>query len=309
MIHARRGFTLIELLVVIAIIAVLIALLVPAVQKVREAAARTQCQNNLKQLGLGMHNYHDTYKVLPPGQFMLMASNNPNNGWDRQCWQTPVLPYVEQQALYTTIQQNQPTTYTCYIPGTEQPLVVFMCPSDDLAGRNVTYTKQGSTSQGFHGNYAMCAGSTTFGNDGQGDNLNGLFYSFSKVRLTGITDGTSNTLMGSETVIAPEPSSSDDIRGRYYNSWDGNNLVSTLNPPNTTASDYSYLCNQSFAPAPCVTGDNPARGYVRYARSYHTSGVNALLADGSVRFVTQTVNAQTWQNLGTRAGNETLGDF
>jgi len=295
----QRGFTLIELLVVIAIIAILIGLLLPAVQKVREAAARATCSNNMKQVALALHNHHDALSLFPMGQQVSLGTNNPANALNRQCWQQPLLPYLEQNALFAQIQTSQPTTYTYSIPGVENKIKSLMCPSDPNAGKNVTVP---GNAQGFHGNYVLCAASTLFGDSGAtgGTALNGMFYSFSKTKITDVTDGTSNTLMGSEVLIAPD-TTTHDLRGRYNNTWQGNTLFSTLYSPNTTVGDRSSYCN-SIPKAPCQALG--ATATVQSARSQHTGGVNVAMADGSVRFVRDGVTLSTWQDAGTRAGGE-----
>jgi len=303
----RTAFTLIELLVVIAIIAILIGLLLPAVQKVREAAARMQCQNNLKQLGLGLHNYHDARMVFPSGQSNLLASNTTTNAFNRQCWMQPILPYVEQDAIFKQIEAGQGTNYTCYIAGSEAKIKTFICPSDPNGGKNLTSGATSTTpnpNQGFHGNYVASAGNTVFGNAGGGQNLNGVLYPLSTTRIIAITDGTSNTLMTSEILVSPD-ATSHDLRGRYHNTWDGNSLFSSLYPPNTSVSDVSSYC-QPLVNAPCTGGSS---NFVQSARSQHTGGVNVGLADASVRFVTKNVNLQAWNNAGSATGGEVPGDF
>ncbi len=244
----RAAFTLIELLVVIAIIAILIALLVPAVQKVREASARTQCINHLKQLGLGLHSYHDAFKMFPPGQYNPLGQDA--NPFNRSCWMQPILPYIDQRARYE-YWDKWGVSWATQIPENWSPMEVFMCPSDPNKGKNVTYFHRNGTgasggsplnSQGAHGNYVLCAASTVFGTTGGGLNLNGLFFPYSKTRIPNISDGSSNTIMGSEIILTPDSNSADDLRGRYYNTWQGNNLFSTLFPPNTSAPDRSTYC-------------------------------------------------------------------
>lgn len=147
-------------------------------------------------------------------------------------------------------------------------------------------------------------GSTTYnatGNEGQ--NLNGIFYVQSQTRITDITDGTTNTLLTSEICVSPDVTS-DDLRGRYNNSWEGNNWFSTFNTPNTPVPDNQGYDGQSIAAAPVTNGGYGSTALALYARSYHTGGVNAGLADGSVRFITNTVNPAVYTPLGSRSGNE-----
>ena len=199
--HSRRGFTLIELLVVIAIIAVLIALLLPAVQQAREAARRTQCKNNLKQLGLALHNYHDTFLVFPPGQFQPLGTNV-NSSTNRSCWMQRILPYIDQATLFNTFATNMsgPAGFASNWPGANTILPALMCPSDPSSPKNATAS--GLANQGFSGNYSVCAGSTTFGVDGGGDKLNGMFFCYSRTSIRDTTDGTSNTLLAGEILLA-----------------------------------------------------------------------------------------------------------
>jgi len=317
----RRGFTLIELLVVIAIIAILIGLLLPAVQKVREAAARAQCQNNFKQFGLAMHNYHDANKRFPQGQHNYIATDlNPQteSSWNRACWWHDILPYIEQDNLYKLIHAYMNSTpkppYITFAvnnaggarsePGRNSVVSVSTCPSDPNGPKNKTV---GGNEQGFHGNYVACGGSNFFNPAGDtlGANLNGMFYPQSQTKMTSVSDGTSNTLMIGEIIVSPD-TGAHDLRGRYYNSWQGNVLFSTLYPPNTTVGDRSSYCNNRLE-APCQ--GLSASNVIQSARSGHSGGVNVGMADGSVRFISNNVNLATYNALGTRALQEVLGDF
>jgi len=303
---ARIGFTLVELLVVIAIIGVMVGLLLPAVQAAREAARRMSCTNNLKQVALAMHNYHDTYNIFPPGQFNHLGQNTPGAAFMRECWMQPILSLIEQQALSEAIQIGRRTQYTFNIRGAAEVIVpTLVCPSDPNGPKNVTAgatSPSHASNQGFHGNYVACAGSTLFGNNNQGTNLNGIFFSLSKTKMASIVDGTSNTLMFSEIVTVPD-TSAHDLRGRYHNSWEGNSWFSTIYPPNTTIGDRSQYCIASPF-APCQTLGNSA--LVQSARSLHPGGVNVALADASVRFVGETVDLLIWQAVATRQLAETL---
>ena len=304
-----RGFTLIELLVVIAIIAVLIALLLPAVQQAREAARRSQCKNNLKQLGLAMHNYHDSFKLFPPGQFnYLGADMSPAGGTARSCWMQQLLPYMDQAPLYNRFAVSIAAGAGAYSwNGHEIVIPGLNCPSDPVSGKVIT---AGATtpvaSQGFHGNYVMCGHNDVYPADGVNGGttgMNGMFFPLSKISLRDVTDGSSNTAMGSEIILTVD-TASHDLRGRYYNSWQGNNLFSTFQPPNTTLGDRSSYCINSVQ-APCASsGSN-----VQYARSLHTGGVHVLMGDGAVRFVSSNIDTTTWRAVGTRAGGEVIGDF
>jgi prepilin-type N-terminal cleavage/methylation domain-containing protein/prepilin-type processing-associated H-X9-DG protein len=295
----RRAFTLIELLVVIAIIAVLIGLLLPAVQKVREAAARAQCSNNLKQIGIALHNYHGAEDMFPPGQY------NPFHGeaypWDRACWIHPLLPYLEHENLYKVFESAK-DGYPGVLNATNKETLVktLVCPSDPNSPKTQTHDTNNGRIQGLHTNYVVCAGSTVYGN---GLKLNGIFYVQSQTRMTDITDGTGNTLMASEICVVPD-TTLNDLRGRYSNSWEGNNWFSTVNPPNTPVPDVQLYQGVSIPQAPMTNAGAASGNLFLAARSYHTGLVNALLADGSVRTINNSVNAAVYQALGSRSGQE-----
>ena len=315
--RSRIGFTLIELLVVIAIIAVLIALLLPAVQQAREAARRTQCKNNLKQQGLALHNYHDTFRVFPPGEFGGVYENYSGGiVGNRKCWMQMILPYIDQANLY-----NQLVPY--FNNGTDmlsvpQSIITtrvpsLQCPSDPEAG------KVSSQSQGFIGNYVMCAGSqdtrTTINGDSTGMNLNGVFYAVSKTNIRDITDGTSNTLMASELVVVPDAATGPggcysgiyDYRGAYYNPLSWGVMFESIDPPNSTVPDQLWNACGSTAQSPC--SGCALSSNVVHARSTHTGGVHALMCDGGVRFISNSVDRTTFQNLGGRNDGNAIGEF
>ncbi|MFN0198136.1 MAG: DUF1559 domain-containing protein [Planctomycetaceae bacterium] len=333
----RRGFTLIELLVVIAIIAVLIALLLPAVQQAREAARRTQCRNNLKQMGLALHNYHDAFLIFPYGSLAYLGAwrNDVGNNGRFDGGQVMLLPYMDSANLYNVLSANFSTTsagftysgagYTArynIIPG-------MSCPS--------TPYSPVTSGLGFHTNYNLCVGPQScqggIGSaaldpvDSGGVNRSGTFFAFSNIGIRKITDGTSNTVIGAEVLVVDTKwhvggsggygqSTDVDNRGAIYSNLGGMpNLFSTLYPPNTSIPDQTYSCPISVTDtrAPCInmaaTGSGFARNGFVSARSYHEGGVHALMGDGAVRFVSENIDTNTWNWLGTRAGNETTGEF
>jgi prepilin-type N-terminal cleavage/methylation domain-containing protein len=305
-----RGFTLIELLVVIAIIAILIGLLLPAVQKVREAAARTKCANNIKQLCLALHNYESANGRLPHATYNLVDGTGwtpaPYNGtMDRRSWGQDILPYIEQGPLFSRFEAYMRTGASALgFPELGTVIPTFMCPSDPTSPKTFTYWGGfGTPTQGFSGNYVVNAGSTNF-NDANGngsDNLNGVMFALSKIHITDITDGTSNTALVSELILSPD-TYGHDIRGRYYNPAHSGVAFTTRIPPNTMIPDQFDWCSPQPVPrAPCIwTGQN----IFVSTRSYHTNGVNMGLSDGSIRFITNSVNVPFYQSLGSRNGGE-----
>ncbi len=306
----RRGFTLIELLVVIAIIAILIALLVPAVQKVREAAARTQCINNLKQWGIAMQSYHDTYKQLPPG-----SNANPRQTWTIHLW-----AYIDQTVLLNQIFQaglNEATAVfyepPCTIENTMNglcgvPVPMYYCPMDN-AGQD--QTSLADTYPRTRGNYVVNWGTITY-STAAGNSTAPIagqpiapFSSSNTARtptpttINMISDGTSNTLLMSEYLRAWS-TADDDWRGDIHND-DGVFRFHTNVTPNSTSPDQVGWAVPNSDPLMPVVATYPE---YNAARSRHVGGVNALLCDGSVHWVSNTIGSQTWQDLGTINGGE-----
>ncbi len=314
----RVGFTLVELLVVIAIIGILFALLLPAVQKVRAAAARVRCTNNLKQLGLAMHAYHDSRGFLPHGTYNLIDHTfyTPppyNNTQDRRCWMHDIMAYLEQENLFKEFDKYMSTGKSAlYFPLSTKVLPTLVCPSDPNSPKLATFNKDGAGeggAQGFSGNYVVCAGNSYFNEGGynKSDELNGVFYAVSKTRFAEVTDGTATTAMSSELILCPDVTA-NDIRGRYYNPAHCGVLFSTRLPPNSMVPDQLNWCDKynALPVAPCIPTNSPQ--FV-LARSYHFGGVNVGFVDGSVRSVSNSVDPIAYKASGSRNGAESGGDF
>lgn len=306
----KNGFTLVELLVVIAIIGVLIALLLPAVQQAREAARRMSCNNNLKQLALAMHMYHDTFNRLPSGN----VDGGSGTTLRRSCWVHSLLPYVEQKALNDEIRNENPT-YTMDIPARlkDVTLQAFQCPSNlaDAKGGNgsssgAPYRPSSDPGFGFKSSYVACAGS----NNMKLGELNGVFARNKYEPMASIKDGTSNTLIISECVARVQEDTGWGGAGGIWggSTWGGYGF-STEYGPNTTVADQVYSADGSSPKYPVVSVGSSYDELRNFARSYHPGGVNAASADGSVRFFADTIDLTTFNALGTRNGGETLGDF
>jgi prepilin-type N-terminal cleavage/methylation domain-containing protein/prepilin-type processing-associated H-X9-DG protein len=319
----RSAFTLIELLVVIAIIAVLVGLLLPAVQKVREAAARMSCSNNLKQLGLAAHNYHSTFGVLPPGvnlpNFLPPPLNTPTAPVANKTFNflEALLPYIEMNNVYNQMNFQAPNnlatptkwdsqynTGNCDVAGGPGTTIIktFLCPSD-IGAQQTTWTNKGIKYTFGANTYGGSAGTVAFFTSSMTND--GIFYINSKVKLTDITDGSSNTIMIGErmrkdavyNVVYP----TDDFQNRSGWAW-ANSLAGF---------DYLYgtevPINWVF---PAGTTTDP--GFVLEDQrfnafgSFHTGGANFCFGDGSVKFLPDSTPLTVLQPLGTRSGGEVI---
>lgn len=294
---SRGGFTLIELLVVIAIIAVLISLLLPAVQSAREAARRAQCVNNLKQLGLALHNYHDIHGRFAPGSIQVTW---PNGYSYRQPFVTSLLPFLEQGNLANTFNFNLAFQENANNTARAARVNVFDCPSDE----KIVFTNNGGVVSDVKGSYGVNWGQNTYADQ----ILQAPFALNYGASLAELTDGTSNTFLMAELIQTPHPAGQPvdtiDRRGRVWSDQPSSHQISTRLAPNSRQPDYGACWAARQAPCNRNTGNGPNH-YIA-SRSRHPGGVNTLLGDGSVRFTKDTISLTTWKALSSRNGGEVI---
>ncbi len=340
----RSAFTLIELLVVIAIIAVLIGLLLPAVQKVREAASRMKCTNNLKQIGLGLHNYLSTYQTFPVGKGPSYTATVPGAPvYPRWSVHSQLLPYIEQGNLYNSIDFTFPPAtpgmggVINFMPAYQNPagqngaqctqlVPMFICPSDpapmpgNWPGQNNYLASQGSQ-------FLCDLSQQQLSTIAPGQVPNGPFYYLSKVRIADITDGTSNTALFSEKKRGTgTPDAVTDMFAVANTSTldtTYNNCIGT-NPSTATPLTSKQGASWVMGEMCCTTynhvstpntiscagqgfpGNMSNMAMQISASSYHSGGVNVLMCDGSVHFETDSISLVTWRALGTMNGGEVV---
>ena len=302
--RTRRGFTLIELLVVIAIIALLIALLLPAVQQAREAARRTQCKNNLKQIGLALHNYHNVHNTFPSGWIAIdLTTSLPNahEGINGAGWATMILPYIEQANLYTQFNANVAIHTPLNTAFLNNTLATFRCPSDPQPDRweieeegnpgTVIAELPIANYVGSWGTVELDDCENSPGNapvlpSGQciGD---GMFYHNSKVRIRDITDGTTNTYMVGERRTKA-------VDG-WYSTWPG------------MVAEGEEAFQRILGVSDHVPND-PVAHFDDFS-SLHTGGTQFVMGDGSCRFISESIDKGVYQALATIQGGEVIGEF
>jgi len=341
----RWGFTLIELLVVIAIIAILVSLLLPAVQQAREAARRTQCQNNLKQLGIAIHNFADAHEKFPVGSESKEFPASPAYPHNFYRWSVlaHLTPYLEQSNAYNSLDLDQPLfappafdVAAVNREGVRLIVPTFLCPSDQTASVSEDYSvgALGPT------NYAGCAGTgINGGTPFEDEDIDGTFYINSQTRFRDFTDGTSNTVIMSESTLGTGDENTGDSSFvdrepqtvyRYTGSapltdsscesasqWNVSNRRGFMwvnGEYRCTLYNHYYHPNSLTPDCFGVSFDpDPAKTYTGYgwraARSRHTGGVYVLRGDGSVRFISENISYDIWTGLATLRGGEVIGEL
>ncbi len=338
--NRHTGFTLIELLVVIAIIAVLIALLLPAVQAAREAARRMQCVNNMKQLGLAIHNYESVFGSLPIGRVWTPLPGIPLPGFfegvQNTNWFTQVLPQMEQQPLYNAFNfsiglegiydaTGMPSGFTINSTVFGSKVSSMQCPSDDSKVLQVVWPTNGQLIVSPRGNYMASWGNTIWSQaDSAGAgatptrNLPVVYrrsaFGHQPVGLSAITDGTSNTIFTGEILQG----TTNDARGAI---WTLACVFMTRFTPNGLRDYYGvadppggggdrlgvgFCVNEPGQGLPCITVPFPYYDYDSASRSRHPGGVSCGIGDGSVRFIKNTIDEQVWVGLNSIQGGELI---
>ena len=309
----RRGFTLIELLVVIAIIAILIGLLLPAVQKVREAAARVKCQNNLKQMGLAIQNYHDSYGTLPASGWTTVAKGNPSGKW--HSWRSAILPYAEQENLQRLFDLNFHWWEGPNLKAIGYNVPMYECPSVSSRTTVTSAVAKPSPSPGRPAltfavppaptDYEAIQGVQTSVNPNlyNDDNRRSAMYRNSAIKLTDITDGTSSTILILECAARPlvyrNGKSRSDLSNDQGICWADN--------------EGAFSVDGASADGAIEGGDPSAIALFpmnkrndNEAYSFHVGGINAVYADGSVHFLREGVDLVAFAALCTRAAGEVV---
>jgi prepilin-type N-terminal cleavage/methylation domain-containing protein len=323
----RRAFTLIELLVVIAIIAILIALLLPAVQQAREAARRTQCRNNLKQIGLALHNYESANQVLPPGYVSGIGTADPETGdsgpgWG---WLAILLPHVDQANLQQSLQWDLPCWHVNNSIRVKTPLSVFLCPSATNPGTIVGITDINmNTLNGVvfgRANYVHNVGwndiwsapsNTDYTDPIMG--CNGVMFRNSSTRFRDVTDGMTNTVfVGERTPYLSDAVWPGVVPGSRHFAYNEFASSGTGGPGINYDGPGSFVGAHSgpsvYESPQAIHPPNSPLGHTDQMFSQHTGGSQILLGDGSVRFISENINLGVWQALCSRSSGEVIGEY
>jgi len=291
----RRGFTLIELLVVIAIIAILIALLLPAVQQAREAARRTQCRNNMKQIGLALHNYHDIYNTIPPGWIGVTGGISDIYGMNGWGWAAKILPQIDQAPLFNQMNFSVKMEATSNATQRVATLAAYLCPSD-VSPANVWTIEDGSGTA--LADLALANYVGVFGTSDIDDCVNtpnspcngeGAFFQNSKILFRDFTDGLSNTIM------VGEHKTRRDSGFNWTSTWAG------------VVADGDDAMVRILGT--CDHTPNHPSNHIDDFSSYHVGGSHFVLGDGAVRFISTNIDLGVYQHLATRAAGDIVGEF
>ena len=318
--NPKSAFTLVELLVVIAIIGILVVMLLPAVQSAREAARRIQCVNNLRQVGLALHTYHDAHGKLPIGVVFIHGLEHTG--------QALLTPFLEEETIHDAYNFNIRSNHQGNHQATKNQIHVYQCPSDDAQGRVFHHDHPGQVQDWSRSNLVLCFGSQNMTVDPHGRNMwegqgsgydydtDGPFAGELARDFESFRDGTSKTAVASEIISGKDDywrsGMAFDSRGLWAWHMMGSASYTHQNPPNSSVGDMNWDLSGSQECIPKPEIGLPCRSgagsdYSRMnaaARSYHPGGVNVAFGDGHVRFVENTVDLITWRALGTRAGAE-----
>lgn len=331
--RGNPGFTLIELMVVIAIVAILVALLLPAVQQAREAARRSTCKNNLKQIGLALHNYHHTFTRFPHGALAPYYNGN---------WRSRIMPYLDLASLYDTLNESQPSITSGYSgqrndsvnlgvygtgsfgPLAGRSLAIYVCPSNatDTNFNSISNPTMDNAERGQTHDYVGVAGAVPNSGSWAGQCSpdfagsgtmcqNGLLYPNGTTKFRDITDGASNTLIVAEQsgLVNGQP-----ITANYQGGWSGWHPVFEKPASISSASSFGagtttlrFAINLKTTSPP--NGAATAYSHNTVIGSFHVGGTHGLLADGSVHFLSDKMSLTTLLNLGARNDGQVLGQF
>jgi prepilin-type N-terminal cleavage/methylation domain-containing protein len=314
----RRGLTLIEMMTAIGVIGIVLALILPAIAAARDNSRRSRCMNNLKQLGLGMYNYHSSKATLPIGRMGRYGPGYPSVGDptganNRRTWAFSLLPYFEASPLYNQINFNHSFKHVANLTACTVTVMVYTCPADNGA----KLVDPGLPSARVKGNYVVNWGNTHYDQATASDPFNGPLGAATfggapfgldvAIPFSAITDGLANTLLMSEVVSPDAKAGVSDRRGDLYNDDPNATMFMAYSPPNSTTPDQMPMikgspdCVYPWGSNPPCNTSSPA---FNAARSQHAGGVYVLMADGAVKFVKDSVALPVWRDISTSQGAE-----